>query len=147
MLATVDGFIVEGSNPDLAEAVGLGTVKSVRNIHLRIIEKNCEKVKNIIASFTNSKSESSKSPANAFALPVRYAPEGGLLIRLSTQKLMKYVKGEMAESDPATWFNKRYKVYFAVNKVNLTRKNTDISIPTIVFILKSIDFYTFEDGK
>lgn len=125
----IEGYLNTSHNPKLFAEVESGPLNDIKNIYIKILDDEfVQKIKNILLI-----SKKTLKPDEKFYTPIFYAKEGGLLVKLSTQKLSKYMGQLMLKTPRKEWFDKKYSVEFSFKKYSYD------SNKGVHFILKSID--------
>lgn len=140
MEITLEGYLNSDHNLDLFAQVESGPLNNIKHIYIKILDdEDVDKLKNILKQWSSN---------NKIYTPISYADEGGLLIKINTQKLSKYMGILMLKTERKEWFNKKFKVRFLIKKYsfvnNFKRKENDeydnkSKIHGIHFILKNIE--------
>jgi len=132
MEIVVKGYLNFEHNPDLINDKSWNDVK---HIYIKILDKeDRDKIKNVMNNWKNSEN---------LHKPISSASDGGMLLRINTQKINKYLGLKMVKTPVSEWFNKMYVVRFSLRKYsfkNIYTKEVKM-ICGINFILKNIDLF------
>ena len=109
-----------------------GNFNILRQIYIKILDKEeIKKIFNVLINYGEN-----------IKHPVFNCKEGGILIRLNTQKLSKYMGKNMLSTPRVEWINKEFTVRFNVKKYKLDSKyeiNKGEKIEGLNFILTNIE--------
>ena len=133
MEVAVEGYLNPNHNPKLYAEVVEGPLDDVKSVFIKLIDgAQIEKLKNVLKQYQ-------KNGVN-INTPVCKAKEGGLGLKLNTQKLSKYMGLFMLRTPRADWFNKAYKVRFTVHRYSYSHpEDPENKIQGISFLLKGLD--------
>jgi len=130
----LEGYINIEHNKKLAELAEdkFSDINQLKYIYLKCVDQqDIDKLKNIFKHWSNINKD--------LTIPISYAKEGGLLVKLNTHKFIKRMGSLMMKTDRVNWFNKKYSVTFEIRQYSFA---SDQGIKRgIYFALTKIDIW------
>lgn len=129
METRLTGYLNFDHNPNFLDVGKTGDLNDIKHIYFKILDTDqIKKLCNITKIYQNS---------DCF-LPTRESDDGGILIKVSTQKLSKYLSMRLLNTDREKWNNQQFTIKFKVRKYEF--KKIDNIIKGIQFVLYHLDF-------
>lgn len=128
MEVNTEGYLNPQYNKDLFSQVDGGILNDIKTIYIKLLDEDMTKVTNILKIYNKNTN---------LSIPIFNSKEGGKVIKLSTQKLSKYIGKSMLNTTRKDWFNKKYNVKFTIKKYKFYQNDKEIN--GIKFILKELE--------
>lgn len=130
MELTVQGYLNSEHNIELF--IKKTPLDDVKTLYIKLLDSEFKKkIKNVILNH--------KIDINTVKVPILLALEGGLILKIKTQKFTKYLGDKMKLIDRNEWCNQKYIIKFMMKKYTFIDKINNKKINGFNFILKSID--------
>lgn len=122
----INGYLNLVHNPDLI--INGEWNEKIKTIFIKILDiKDIKKIKNVIKNWSSTLN----------VKPYYNCYEGGLMIKISTQKIRKYMGLKMIQSNDR--FDKCYSIRLSIKNWSIYDKHSSENIYGISFILKKIE--------
>jgi hypothetical protein len=122
----IKGYLNLTNNPSLEPYLDGGNFNELKQIYIKILDKECiEKIYKQMLRFPDR------------ALPIYKSLEGGILIKLCTKKLSKYMNQTMLKTPRKDWIDKEYTVKFNIVPYSFL-SSSEKQVEGINFILDNL---------
>ena len=116
------GYINKSCNKEMFNK----KIEDIKSIYIKLLDyEDIQKVKNVVNTYKTEK----------LSIPIYTSPEGGILIKVTTRKLTKYLQSKLPLE---SWDNKMFDVEIDVKKYSF--KNTNPDKGEIGFIVSGLKF-------